>query len=84
LNNQPLDRDFGPCYYTDTATKELEMLATIRDFVIRVTELDSIHDAYYVFEEECTDALRDRIYGLAEGSAEPFRAAMHELGFTAY
>ncbi len=60
------------------------MIATIKDFVMRVTELDSIHDAYYVFEEECSDALRDRIYRIAEGSVEPFRAAMHELGFTDY
>jgi hypothetical protein len=60
------------------------MLNTIKDFVIRVTELDSVHDAYYVFEDECTDALRDRIYRLADLSVEPFRAAMHELGFTDY
>jgi hypothetical protein len=60
------------------------MLATIKDFVVRINELDHIGDAYYVFEEECTDALRDRIYMIAEGSVEPFRTAMHELGFTDY
>jgi hypothetical protein len=60
------------------------MLNTIKDFVMRVNELDSVHDAYYVFEEECSDALRDRIYRIAEGSAEPFRSAMIELGFTDY
>jgi hypothetical protein len=60
------------------------MLTTIKDFVFRVAELDNVREAYYVFEEECSDALRDRIYGLAEGSAEPFRAAMHLLGFAAY
>jgi len=60
------------------------MIATIKDFVIRVTELDSIHDAYYVFEEEITAELQDRIYTLGLDSAEPFRAAMHELGFTDY
>ena len=60
------------------------MIATIKDFVIRVTELDSIQDAYYVFEEEITAELRYQIYDLAGDRAEPFRAAMHLLGFTDY
>lgn len=61
------------------------MLATLRDFILRCESLDNIHDAYYVFEEECTDDLRDTIYTFAQpDSNEAFRDAMQELGFTAY
>ena len=61
------------------------MLNTLTQFIARVEQLDEIHDAYYVFEEECSDALRAYIIGYAdEDEAEPFRAAMHNLGFEAY
>lgn len=61
------------------------MINNIYDFRQRIESLDSIHDAYYVFEEEITDRLRDLIYEIAdEGSSEPFRSAMHNLGFTDY
>ncbi len=60
------------------------MLETIAEFMMRVHELDNIQDAYYVFEEECSPELRDRIYRIAEGSPEPFRSAMYELGFFEY
>ena len=60
------------------------MIKTIKDFIARVDSLDDISEAYDVFEDECTDELRDHIYRIAEGSVEPFRAAMHNLGFTTY
>lgn len=61
------------------------MLNTIPKFVQRCGELDEITDAYYVFEGECTDELRDRIYSLADrDSTEPFRSAMIQLGFVDY
>ena len=61
------------------------MLETIKDFVLRVNELDSIHDAYYVFEGECSEDLCNTIYSFADPkSPEPFRAAMWELGFRDY
>lgn len=60
------------------------MLQTLREFVLRVEELDNVHDAYYVFEEEVSDTLRDEIYSLVPDSAEPFRAAMLKLGYADY
>lgn len=61
------------------------MIDTLDSFIERVESLSDIGDAYDVFEFECTDALRDYIYGFADaGVAEPFREAMHNLGFDAY
>ena len=70
---------------TETETKDCKMLETIKDFVLRVNELDSVHDAYYVFEGECSKDLRKMIYTFADPeSPEPFREAMWELGFRYY
>jgi len=61
------------------------MLTTLSEFVLRVNRLQDISDAYDVFEEECTEELRDQIYGLATiDSEEPFRSAMINMGFTTY
>lgn len=61
------------------------MLHTLKDFVLRVNELEFVSDAYYLIEEECSESLIDSIYALADAdSAEPFRNAMHKLGFTNY
>ena len=61
------------------------MLETLNQFIVRVESLKQISDAYYVFEDECTDALRGEIYAFADpDSAESFRAAMHNLGFDSY
>lgn len=61
------------------------MLVSLRSFIQRVETLKHIGDAYYVFEDECSAELRDLIYGFADpDEAEPFRAAMHNLGFDAY
>ena len=61
------------------------MLTTLCEFISRVEELSMIGDAYYVFEEECSDALRNRIYAYADlDQAAPFQSAMHNLGFDAY
>jgi hypothetical protein len=61
------------------------MLNTLTEFVDRVKELDNVYDAYHVFEEECTDELREDIYNMSEAnSAEPFRSAMYNLGFSDY
>jgi hypothetical protein len=61
------------------------MITTLKDFILRVASLDDVHDAYYVFEEECSDALRDYIYSLAiPDSSEPFRSAMISIGFDTY
>jgi len=65
--------------------KEFEMLNTINDFILRVETLADIADAFKVFETECSNYLRGSIYLFAdEGEPEPFRAAMHNLGFDSY
>ena len=61
------------------------MLQTLTEFINRVESLKNISDAYYVFEDECSDALRDYIFGFADpDSVESFRDAMHNLGFDTY
>ena len=61
------------------------MLNTLDDFIAKVESLADISDAYDVFEYECSDSLRDVIYDFADpDEAEPFRAAMHNLGFDTY
>ena len=61
------------------------MITTLKDFILRVAELNDVHDAYDVFEEECSNALRDYIYSLAiPDSSEPFRSAMISMGFDNY
>jgi hypothetical protein len=61
------------------------MLTTLDDFIKRIETLKDIADAYDVFEDECSDQLRDHIYTFADpDESEPFRAAMHNLGFDTY
>ena len=61
------------------------MLTTLSEFIRRVESLQEIQNAYDVFEYECEQRLRDEIYDMADaGEAEPFRAAMHNLGFDTY
>lgn len=64
------------------------MLNTIKDFCVRINEidqLDQIDNAYFVFEDDCTEQLRDQIYNLVDdSSSEPFRDAMYHLGFINY
>jgi hypothetical protein len=65
--------------------KESPMIASLDSFIQRVETLKNISDAYYVFEYECSAELRDLIYNFADpGSMEPFRVAMHNLGFDTY
>jgi hypothetical protein len=61
------------------------IVSTFKDFVLRVTALNDIADAYDIFENECTNELRDQIYALSSNDYnEPFRTSMHILGFTTY
>lgn len=58
------------------------MFSTMREFINCVESLENISDAYDIFEYECSESLRDRIYQFADSNdVEPFRAAMHNLGF---
>ncbi len=61
------------------------MLNTLNEFIAKVESLRDISDAYDVFEFECTDQLRDYIYTFSDPDvSEPFRNAMHNLGFETY
>ena len=58
------------------------MISTVKDFIIRVEALDNKSDAYDIFEDECSDQVRDAIYQLANAEdPEPFRSAMASIGF---
>jgi hypothetical protein len=60
-------------------------LNTVREFVSAVDDLVDIEDAYYVFEDACSESLRSDIYTMADSdSPEPFRSAMHALGYNSY
>lgn len=60
-------------------------IKTVREFVLRVESLKNLQGAYDVFEDECTDELREVIYQFANRrSPEPFRSAMIKLGFEKY
>lgn len=61
------------------------MLTSINEFILAVEDRKDIADAYDIFEMNCTDSLRSEIYLFADpASSEPFRSAMHNLGFDSY
>ena len=61
------------------------MLTTLAQFKQAVQQLACLDDAYYIFEEQCSAELRDEIYALAAANTpEPFRSAMHNMGYTNY
>lgn len=61
------------------------MIKTLKDFVVAVDKLSDIHDAYDIFEDDCSEDLRGLIYKLADqDTPEPFRSAMYNIGFTQY
>ena len=63
------------------------MITTIGDFIVQVCQLGekNVSNAYNLFEDLCSDELRDKIYSFADPtSPEPFRSAMHRLGFVNY
>ena len=81
-----VDQNGPVCYTNEIVNKqELELFITLEDFVGAVQELDRVSDAYYLFEDRCSEALRGEIYSFADADAtEPFRSAMYNLGFTSY
>ena len=61
------------------------MIVTLADFIDRVRSLSDISEAYDLFEDESTDFVRDAVICHSDpDSPEPFRNAMHNLGFTDY
>ena len=64
---------------------KMSKITTIQKFKERVQQLASISMAYYVFECQCTETLRAEIYAQAPAQhVEPFRSAMHAMGFCDY
>lgn len=58
------------------------MLMSLDEFVAAVIELDSVSDAYDLFEVKTAEAVRAEVYALSDpDSSEPFRSAMYNLGF---
>jgi hypothetical protein len=64
------------------------MITSLKQFTTEAKRLNAschISDMYDVFEYQTSDELRNQVYELADPtSPEPFRSAMHNLGFTNY
>jgi hypothetical protein len=59
------------------------MLTTLKQFILKCFANPGME--YELFEDSCSDSLRDQIYSLADpDSPEPFRSAMHNIGFDNY
>lgn len=58
-------------------------IETLRMFILMCNADPTNYDLIYeIFEDDCTDKLRDQIYSLADpNSPEPFRSAMINMGF---
>ncbi len=59
-----------------------QKIKTIKEFVLRVKGLKDISDAYDLIEDESSLKVQRELEKLGEGSNEPYRSAMHKLGFT--
>ena len=60
------------------------MISNIVEF-IQKCEVSTNDQIYDMFELECSDEVRTAVYFFADlTSPEPFRSAMHKLGFTEY
>lgn len=58
------------------------MITSVNDFVMCCANASN-SEIFDMFEYDCTDDVRDSIYALADDNAvEPFRSAMHKLGFS--
>ena len=61
------------------------LIKTLKDFVLAVDKFEDIGKAYELFEYYTDDVVRALIYDLAAtDSQEPFRDAMHTIGFVTY
>jgi hypothetical protein len=58
------------------------MIVTLREFIKRVERLSDLGRAYDVFEDECTEEVRELIYEMSSpDEPEPFRFAMRRMGY---
>lgn len=61
------------------------LITTLRHFILLCASHDDPDAIYTLFEHHCSDAVRAQVYKLADPtSPEPFRSAMHNIGFTNY
>jgi len=59
------------------------MITNLKDFIAAVDRLPDVSQAFDLFEYKTHDDVRALIYSLAPaGAVEPFRAAMHVMGYT--
>ena len=60
------------------------MIDSLGEFVTRCENATNA-EIYEMFEFYCTDRVRTLVFVFADSfSSEPFRSAMHNLGFTNY
>ncbi len=63
---------------------ELKTIESLKDF-IDCAKRSTNEYIYVLFENHTTEDIRTEIYAHADkDSTEPFRSAMHNLGFTTY
>jgi hypothetical protein len=61
------------------------MLTTLKDFILAVEKLSDLEQAHDLFEDNTAEDVRGLIYGLVSpDEAEPFRAAMHLMGYAEF
>lgn len=61
------------------------VVSNLRTFILLCIANYDQDAIYEMFEDQCTAALRDQIYSLADpASPEPFRSAMINMGFIDY
>ena len=64
---------------------EVKLVSNLRTFILLVIANYDQQYIYELFEDGCTQRLRDQIYSLADpDTPEPFRSAMINMGFEDY
>lgn len=60
-------------------------ITTLRMFILLCNTNPDHVFIYHLFEDLCTEELRNQIYSLADDDTpEPFRSAMYNMGFPDY
>ena len=61
------------------------LVSNLRTFILLCIANYDQQSIYELFEDGCTQRLRDQIYSLADpDTPEPFRSAMYNMGFVDY
>lgn len=71
--------------YDKAQADEVKLVSNLRTFILLVIANYDQQYIYELFEDGCTQRLRDQIYSLADpDTPEPFRSAMYNMGFVDY